>query len=453
MQELQPRSYSDFNLRFGAYREAEGVHTFKVWVEGDTPGGTMRFDDAVEQRFNPKTFWEDPIRGMGGLIGRLERRRATKEELLQIGDLLAELALPLGPVRNLFERSLTTLGSNEGLRLRLHIDPVNLVHLPWEYIALRHASGQQNATDFLSLRPEVSIVRTDTVESGKWKLPDRALARIVAVLSSPDDQEELDIEKDKKSLENAVLKLNSNVPDGLVEIQWVERPATRVGLRNELSNKADILHYSGHAKFDPITQRGEIILEKERAGTGYESDYYTGEQLAQLLPDAGVRLVVLGGCETARRDGQNLWSGIAAAITREKIPAVVAMQFKIQDDNAIRIAETIYPLLLGGYTADEALFRARTAMYQEEGLENRDWGAPVLYLHDKSGVLFPTRVAKDEDVATASPFIKVAIRARHVASNITGIVADEATSADIEINIDELVNGEVVGAKFGTKPK
>jgi len=38
---------------------------------------------------------------------------------------------------------------------------------------------------------------------------------------------------------------------------------------------------------------------------------------------------------------------------------------------------------------DEAVSNARQAIYQQAGLENRDWGAPVLYLRVEDGVIFP----------------------------------------------------------------
>jgi len=39
-----------------------------------------------------------------------------------------------------------------------------------------------------------------------------------------------------------------------------------------------------------------------------------------------VRLAVLGGCETGRRDGVNAWSGIAPALIKQQIPAAIANQ-------------------------------------------------------------------------------------------------------------------------------
>src|SRR6266700_515769 len=217
--ERKPLVYRDFNLRFGSYNEAN--RTFKVWVEGDTPGvGAMRPDDASERTYNPNAFWSDPAKGTGGLLGRLERRNLAREEMFTLGHLLADLALPEGRVRDLFRQSVDTLKAGEGLRLRLHIDPIVLVQLPWELLALSQASGEPQASDFLVLRREISIVRTDTVEERARSVPNRALIRVVGAFSSPEDQDDLGVDKDRARLEQAVEALNRASGRQSIEVIW-----------------------------------------------------------------------------------------------------------------------------------------------------------------------------------------------------------------------------------------
>ncbi len=399
--ERRPLVYQDFNIRFSHYNPTDG--SFKVWVEGETSGGTMKPDDAIQCSYKPTTFWKEPITGTGGLIGKIDRRRITRDELFMLGQLLADLALPEGSVRRLFEQSVVTLKPDEGLRLRLHLDPVELTHLPWEYLALPQTSGEQKDTDFLALRREISIARTDTVEAPARSLPDRAKVRVVGVVSSPDGQDELNVDQEKKLIEEAVQTLNKAAGHELIEVKWAQRPATRQAVEQALAEGADIFHYAGHAIFELESRQGKIILEDQ----DYASDFYGGEQLAQLLRGAGSRLVILSACETGRRNGQNVWGGVAPALTRERIPAVIANQFKIEDKNALLIAAKVYHRVLAGYTVDEALYEARETIYQQNGLENRDWGVPVLYLHDQTGVLFPRPGAGSVEEAAGNPFIRV----------------------------------------------
>jgi hypothetical protein len=86
--------YQDFNLRLGFFDPAAG--SYKVWVEGATPGGgSMRPEDAVQVSYDPKKFWNDPMRGLGGLVGDLDKRRGwTPERVYELGGLLADHALP-----------------------------------------------------------------------------------------------------------------------------------------------------------------------------------------------------------------------------------------------------------------------------------------------------------------------------------------------------------------------
>ena len=107
------------------------------------------------------------------------------------------------------------------------------------------------------------------------------------------------------------------------------------------------------------------------------------------LKGKGIRLAVLGACHAGRRDNINAWTGMAPALTYAGIPAVVGMQYTIEDPNAITFSRRFYST--GGRTADRRGSRRRTArdiLYKSDD-ENRDWGVPVLYLRAEEGVLFP----------------------------------------------------------------
>ncbi|HEY7427219.1 MAG TPA: hypothetical protein VH682_23495 [Gemmataceae bacterium] len=70
--DVKPLIFYDFNLRFSGSLPDEG--TFRVWVEGETPGGTMKPENAVERPFRPESFWDEPEYQRGGILGDLERR-------------------------------------------------------------------------------------------------------------------------------------------------------------------------------------------------------------------------------------------------------------------------------------------------------------------------------------------------------------------------------------------
>lgn len=421
----RPLTYHDFNVRLGGYNEADGG--FKVWVEGETRGGAMKPDNAAARTYNPEEFWEDPGEGYGGLLGGLEKRSLSKAQMHELGEKLADLCLPAGEVSRLFEKSLAALQAGEGLRLRLHVDAVQLTHLPWEFISVRQSSSGPQESDFLALRREVSIARTETVEAAAPDPPKRSKVQAVVVLSDPRGQPDLDVGEDREAIENAVGALNKSTGEDLIELVFGESPATREALMKALEGGADIFHFGGHAVYDQAAKAGKIILQLPD-GTG---DFYPGAELAQLLRDAGVRLAVLGACETGRRNGQNVWSGIAPALAHVGIPAVVANQFKIKDTSATLIASKLYHRVLAGHTVDEALFEARQAVYQFKGLAYRDWGTPVLYLNGRAGVLFPAPAA--EDAARPGPFLEVSNHFKEVEGTVVDVVIGELTGGGVKV--------------------
>lgn len=80
------------------------------------------------------------------------------------------------------------------------------------------------------------------------------------------------------------------------------------------------------------------------------------------------------------------------ALTRAGIPAVVGMQFKVYDANAIAFSSIFYQTLAAGEPVDTAVREGRLAIYfNRSNDDERDWGVPVLYLHaeEEEGVLFP----------------------------------------------------------------
>ncbi len=433
-----PKPYRDFVVRFGGLQPRNGAASFLVWVES-APGGAMSIEDAASGSFDPTDFWEDPRTLAGGRAGRLESPRVEERHLRDLGTRLADLALPPGPVRDLFERSLTAVQARgEGLRLRLRIDSLPLSHLPWEYLALPPGPGGGVMRDFLALREEVSIVRTPAVVEMAHALPDRSQARIIGLLSrAPDD--DLDLDKDRRALSNAVAAFNAGRTEAAIALEWVEDPATRARLRDAIRDGADIFHFGGHGRFDPATQEGVLFIE----GRG-DADLFGSDELALLLRDAGVQLAVLGACETSRGDRRRHWSGVAQALSRQAVPAVIGNQFEIRDDLAAMLAYELYAYVLSGHSVDEALARARIALATEANLETRDWGVPTLHMRDAAGVLFPL----PDEPGTAAPFAAVQQHVGTVAGRVTGARVGQLHRGELEIEqIIGLVaaGGEVVG--------
>jgi hypothetical protein len=161
-------------------------------------------------------------------------------------------------------------------------------------------------------------------------------------------------------------------------------------------------------------------------------------------------LAVLGACNSAARDEGGAWTGVAPALARENLAAVLAMQLPLQDQNAAHFLAHLYTRVLGGYTIDEAVFEGRHSVYSHTGLENRDWGVPALYLRAAGGVLFPIPPAPPG--AAEEPLVLVQRKLGTVLGEAIGAEVDAILSGRLEVRDSINVvgpGGKTVGVRIG----
>ena len=433
----KPLTYRDFNIEL---TDLQDNGTFKVRVIGQTPGGEMRSDELENPEYKPNEF--------SSLLTKLERRKLFKDNLFELGEKLSNLLLP-GRVRTLYQQSLMQLGEDEGLRLRLRIEPLQLAALPWEYTYLQQTSGEKVPSDFLAWQRRVSIVRYETIGEPLRPLEDKEKVNVAIVLATPTDRPDLDVEPEKKAISVALHAVNSEVQ--VFESTLVEA-ATRDRLLESIK-EADIFHFSGHGVFEgtelspegKLLRRGKIILEK----ADNTSDYYDSQLLASNLANAGIRLVVLGACNSAARDEGGAWTGVAPSLVRENIPAVLAMQYKVRDVNATCFLAHFYTQILGGYSIDEAVFQGRQAIFTNRGVEDRDWGVPVLYLRAENGVIFPVPKKEDTEKQRKSSVVNLQQKIRIVSGEIIGAEIDTMMSGELNVTQEfDLLKGKNTGLKI-----
>ncbi len=454
----QKLKYRDFRIEITEPKDAPGTYLSRaVEVPDHDP---MRSDEA-----EPVPYKEGDL---DDSIARLESRMLKANKLIPFGETLGNLLLP-GKLGQLFQSSLDRLKPGEGLRLRLAIEPLALSALPWEYALVRRAPGELSANDFLCLRPEISITRYDNAGQKLDPLDAVEKFKLVVALADPyakpQGLDKLDLKEDRRAIHAAVDKLNQEGNE-LLDAVYLD-PATRDGLEKAIPG-AHIFHFSGHGVFDGVDllptgsflKKGKILLDD---GEG-EPDFYDSTTLASLLaPGAGgegVRLAVLGACNGATRDKGGAWTGVAPALVKEKMPAVVGMEFKVGDRAAFRFMLVFYPLVLSGYSVDQAVSEARRQIYHNPGPDGdwaviRDWGTPVLYLRSPDGVLFPeVEEVKEATVETRSdgrPELNIHQKARRIAGKMTAGEID--TFLDGVVNITQEVDdleGNLDGPKIGT---
>ena len=155
--------------------------------------------------------------------------------------------------------------------------------------------------------------------------------------------------------------------------------------------KPDIVHFVGHGELRATG--GVIILD---SGLPNQEASLHGDEFAEMLKSADVKLVVLSGCLTG-----DAIAGVASDLGRNGIPAIVAMQAPLHDASAGLFARGFYSSLAMGDSVDLAVSQGRLAI---KGTGN-DWAVPVLLRTPFDGPSFEVDFELD--------FRQDSLRARH----------------------------------------
>lgn len=145
---------------------------------------------------------------------------------------------------------------------------------------------------------------------------------------------------------------------------------------------------------------------------------------------------------------------MAAALLKAGIPAVVAMQFTIQDKLAAAFDAAFYRALVAGFTVDEAVALGRAAIRVEAaGSAVRDWGVPVLYLRAPGGRVFnpvsdeaARRQAEEQSEHIFQQHARILAPSGRMIGPMIGTVKGEAVT--VEQVVDERASGTMFGGYF-----
>src|SRR5215216_2493174 len=314
--------------------------------------------------------------------GRKRRRIRTPEvqAVQNFGQKLFQ-ALLSGEIRAHYDLSLRQAKrQNKGLRLKLRIQPAELAVLPWEFL---YDPGRNS---YLCLSSKTPLVRYLELREPVEQLAVSPPLKILGMVASPSDLAPLDVEHEKRRVEEAIKDLQTQ---GRVELTWLEGQTPRDLQRAMIRGPWHVFHFIGHGDFDPETEEGLIAFANEE---GY-ARLLPAEDLALLLKDHwDLRLVLLNSCEGARGSESDAFSSTAATLVRPGVPAVVAMQYEVTDRAAIEFSRAFYEAVADGLPLDASVAEARTAVSMRSALE---WGTPVLYMRSPDGRIFDVQQTVD----------------------------------------------------------
>jgi hypothetical protein len=277
----------------------------------------------------------------------------------EFGRLLFDALTAEPAVRDGWQATRGRLGGQDvgGLRLRLWVEPPELLGLPWELL-------YDERTDHLAARPDVHLSRyLPGLEPPSPPSPSRP--RVLLVVADPPGGL---TPVDRQVLAGARAALADLAPDAWDEL-------TNPAVDEVLARLRDyhVLHFMGHG------EAGRLLWVRP----GGERQVLEAEQLSRLvLGQRQLRLVVLNACGSAEAVSGGRFGGVGAAFVRGGVPGVVAMQYPVvAQPSAGAFNRAFYRALKDGLTADEAVTAGRRALLLGPGgADARDWSAPVLYL-------------------------------------------------------------------------
>ncbi len=308
--------------------------------------------------------------------GKLVNLTAGLNDTRQLGKQLYEAIFQ----KSIETRLMQSLGlvdkDHKNLRIRLRLDSPEISRLPWEYM---YSDGLP--VGFVALNRNVSLARYIPFTAPREPAVYRPPLKILVAIASPMNLMPLDVEAEKKSIETCLRNL---IRLRQVKLSFCEH-ATLEKLSNEISSgNHHVLHYIGHSTFDEIKNEGALLLEND-AGEAQEVEAMT---IGGVLGESSIRLAILNSCEGAASSNANTFLGVAQALVKVGVPAVVAMQHTIRDDTAILFSKTFYSAFLVHFSVDAAVTETRRAIMKRVGLNRQDWGTPVLFMRADGAKIF-----------------------------------------------------------------
>ena len=137
-----------------------------------------------------------------------------------------------------------------------------------------------------------------------------------------------------------------------------------------------------------IRRKGHLAFVKDEKDETVR--WISDVDLADAFMDFQPRLIFLHACEGASSDSYEGFKGLALQLVYSKIPAVVAMQYSVENKVAIQFAKTFYQCLGEGKPVDVAVQAGRLelGMYLgEQNFSSRAFGSPVVYLQSAQGII------------------------------------------------------------------
>ncbi|GAA1707914.1 hypothetical protein GCM10009809_00290 [Isoptericola hypogeus] len=376
---LRSRSYLDFDLLVEGDLERGYQARVLRAPSGETSAVPVSppFSSAELERFFHRIGRRSAVRHT-----RTDEDRAVQKFGADLFDAVFHDALHLALVQSRDQAE----AQGCGLRLRLRLtDCPELAELPWEFLYDRESAA------YLALSEWTPVIRYLHLRGSIKPLLVHPPLRVLVMISSPNDEDVLDVEDEWARMREALGELEGA---GKVVVELL--PGGRMSDLQKALRRGEyhVFHFIGHGAYDERDGDGYLIVE----GPDGRGVHVRGSEFGEMLHDhRTLRLCVLNACEGARGGREDPYGGTAQSLVRRGIPAVVAMQADITDRAAIVFSHGLYEAIADGYPLDAAVGDARKAVRHDQNAV--EWGTPVLYLRAPDGQIFDVDTESDIEVA------------------------------------------------------
>ncbi|MEU7055106.1 tetratricopeptide repeat protein, partial [Streptomyces sp. NPDC046197] len=383
----------------------DGRVTVLVWPEGESYPSRVGdpvalvwpLDGSVleELRWYLEKYLQSPF----GVYG--ERGSQAAAQLPRWGEQVFEAVFGAGPARDAYLRARARAEARGGrVELVVVSGAAEPLGWPWELMA---DPGRPTP---LALDAQVALSRTmPTASLGEVFTVGGSRLRVLMVISRPRGTRDVGYQMIARPLLDRLAAVRGQVelvvlrPPTLEHLQQVLEQAREAG------EPFQIVHFDGHGVFGqlagplggagrPVMFRGPgpqgmLAFEKPEGG----SDLVAADDVARVLKQARVPVVVLNACQSAVV-GSQVEAAVATRLLQEGTAAVVAMAYSVYAVAAAEFMAAFYERLFAGDRVTEAVAAGRRRLAQQDlrpspkgRMPLADWVVPVLY--SRSEVRFP----------------------------------------------------------------
>jgi CHASE2 domain-containing sensor protein len=348
-------------------------HDFDLWIESSAAGLKLRSSCAEHGEYRDEGQFD--LAAFRRAEHDIVESDAASETIVDVGKQLYSFAFASAQrhIEWHFAQCWGASGRGDnGVRVRLRVEDANVASIPWEFLY------SEQMQSFLGVSIRTPVIRYLELPRPIGMLEAPLPVRMLVVIPRVAD---LKTDVERKELVETLAPLSE-----VVALTILEGAVTRQDIADALiSQQFHVIHFIGHGDFDG--EKAVLALNKPD-GT---MDLVDHETLSQMVRNhATLKLVVLNSCRGGQLSETKPLVGMAASLVKDGVPAVIAMQYEVQDREAITFARTFYRALFTGADRgriEMALSHGRNALAVEYP-DTLALGIPVLFTHAREGVLF-----------------------------------------------------------------